>query len=169
MSATRRATYDFDLDAHEYMHGVYLEDEFAQALYLEGLGFQSYEVLDIRRTEDGGVHRRIRVCPRTNAPAPVRKALGNTQEYTERGALDPGGTVWRYTVVPAALASKIQINGSQRVESLGEGRCRAHFEGTFEVKIFALGGAVERFMAGQFDANLEKQAQFTRGWIQRRA
>ncbi len=168
MSTSRSKTFEFDLEPEDYLRGVYLDDAFAEALYLEGLGFQSYTVLDIQRADDGGVSRRIKVCPRTNAPAPVRKALGSTQEYEEQGSLDASTGVWRYTVIPAALSRKIRITGTQRVESAGSGRCRAHFDATFEVKIFAVGGAVERFMASQFDDNLAKQADFTRRWIQSR-
>ena len=156
-------SYRFDLDPVTYMREVYLNPEFVRALYLEGLGFEAAEVLD--QSESGGVIRRkLRVCPKMNAPSVVRKVLGGTQEYVEDGHLDASGLVWSYTVTPATMAKKMSIGGDQRVSANGDG-CTATFNAYFRAKIIGVGGAIEKFMVSQFRDNLEAQNTFTKRWI----
>lgn len=165
MSTTRTTSFELEADAEHYFRRVYLDAEFARRMYLEGLGFLAYELLEWEESPDGVARRRIRVCPSSTAPRVVQKVLGSSQEYEERGETDPRGLVWRYQVIPKTLASKISVRGTQRVEALAPGRCRAHFEATFTAGIFGVGGAIERFMAAQFDDNLARQRAFTQRWL----
>lgn len=168
MSTTRTATHELDIDADTYLHGVYLAEDFTRSLYLDGLSFERYELLSLACTPEGGVERRLRACPMSNAPAVVQKVIGS-QEYDEVGSLGPGQRTWRYRVLPRSLPDKLRIQGTQVVAPLGPGRCQVTFECTFEASIFAVGGVVERFMASQFEENVARQLAFTRAWLQRLA
>ena len=163
MKCTIRAS--FPISPETYLHEVYLTAEFTRAMYIDGLGFESAEI--ISQDDSGGLlKRKLRVRPTMNAPKIVRKALGATQEYVETGELDAHG-IWHYEVTPATLASKISITGEQRVIAK-EGGCEAIFDADFVVRIFGVGGIIEKFMVGQFEENLAKQTTFTHRWIAER-
>jgi hypothetical protein len=155
--------YQFPISPATYMNEVYLNAEFTRSMYLDGLMFEKADIVS-HETVGGRVHRSLQVRPKMNAPAIVKKVLGATQEYLEAGELDESGLLWTYTVTPSTLASKITIAGSLRVVPTADG-CEAQYTGNFNVKIFGAGGAIEKFMVGQFTDNLEKQSRFTRQWI----
>ena len=166
MSQTAREHFPLPIAADRYLQEVYLDPEFTASLYRDGLGFSVYETLSLDRDADGGVtSRRMRLSPPSNAPKVVQKVLGATQEYEERGRLD--GDTWRFEVIPATMASRISVQGSQRAEPAGDGRCRVEVELCVAVKILGVGGAVERFMLSQFGDNIARQQTFTQRWLDR--
>jgi hypothetical protein len=169
MSTTRKLTLDFAISAESYIYDLYFSEEFSKALYLEGLGFSRCEQISFDRTAANHIQRTLRLCPAMNAPKPVQKVLGDTQQYDEIGSFTPATNTWSYNVIPSTMASKIQTVGQMAVEASGPNRCTIHFEVTFDVKLFGVGKVIERFMASQFDDNLSKQKRFTEDWIAQRS
>ena len=88
-------------------------------------------------------------------------ALGAGEANAEEGRFDAGAGVWSYRIVPAHLGDRIVITGNQRAEEAGAGRCRVTSVLRFDVRMPAVGGLVEKFVAKQFEENLEKQTAFT--------
>ncbi len=152
------------MGAADWLFGVYLNADYCVALHSEGLNFEHVELVDVVTEGNRVRSRRIVARPRSNAPKVVQKVLGTTQEYEQPGHL-VSDLEWRYRVVPATLSNKITIDGVLRVVPLGPARCRAEFEATFDVSIFGVGAAVERFLVSQFDENMSKQAAFAQRWV----
>ena len=165
MSITRHLELHFPISAERYIHELYFSEEFAQAMYMKGLGFTRCDHLDMTKADDGRIHRKLRLCPAMNAPKPVQKVLGDTQQYDEVGTYDPALQTWSYEVIPATMASKVKTIGKMAVQSVADNKCTVVFEVTFDVKIFGVGKVIERFMASQFDDSLEKQKHFMDNWI----
>lgn len=165
MSTTRSVSFELKISPDEYVKGVYLDPDFTRALYDEGLAFVQYSEVELHRSEDGSVRRHLRLTPPSNAPKVVQKALGKSQDYDEYGELDTAGR-WTYRVVPKTMGNRISVEGSMSTQATPAG-CRVTFQATFSVSIFGVGSAVERFMAGQFEDNLQKQEAFTRRWLAR--
>ena len=167
MSITRKLELDFAISQATYLHELYFSADFASALYLEGLQFSRCEQLRFERGADGSIDRTLRLCPTMNAPKPVQKILGDTQQYDEIGSFSPASNTWSYEVVPATMANKVKTIGRMTVQPKGPSQCTVSFEVTFDVHIFGVGKVIERFMASQFDDNLRKQKDFTESWIAR--
>ena len=165
MVTTRDRSFELPIEADAYLRGVFLNEDFAREMHLRGLEFEHFEVLEFETAPSGEVRRRLRVRPRMNAPAAVRKVLGGTQQYEESGRLAPGSRDWIYGVVPSTLQNRISIAGTQRVEPVQAASCRVTFEIRFEVRMLGVGRAIERFMADQFEDNLKRQEAFTRQWL----
>ena len=165
MSTTRKLILNFPISADAYLHEMYFTAEYARGLYMDGLGFSVCDQLRFEQNASGRIERTLRLCPTMNAPKPVQKVLGETQQYDEIGTFDPSTRTWRYEVIPSTMASKIKTIGRMTVDPQGESGCKVTFEVTFDVKIFGVGSLIERFMASQFDENLTKQEQYTRSYI----
>ncbi len=166
MSTTETRSFELPIAADRYLAEVFLDATFTEQLYREGLGFADYEVLEHRPGSGGALTRRLRLCPPMhNAPKVVQKVLGKTQEYEERGQLASGADAWRFEVIPATMAKRISVTGSQRAEPAGDGRCRVVVELKVKVSIMGVGGAIEKFMMGQFTDNIAKQRTFSERWL----
>lgn len=166
MSTTETRSFDLPIAADRYLAEVFLDATFTERLYRDGLGFADYEVLEHRPGDGGALTRRLRLCPPMGgAPRVVQKVLGKTQEYEERGQLAPRGDTWRFEVIPATMARRISVTGTQRAEPAGEGRCRVVVELSVTVSIMGVGGAIEKFMMGQFTDHIAKQRAFTERWL----
>ena len=63
------------------------------------------------------------------------------------------------------MAKRISVTGSQRAEPAGDGRCRVVVELKVKVSIMGVGGAIEKFMMGQFTDNIAKQRTFSERWL----
>lgn len=159
------STHEFEiaLDADRYLTDVFFNPDFTRALHLDGLDFESFEVLS-RSEDDGLIKRRLRATPKTSMPKVVRKVFGNSQTYVEDGTQGADKT-WRYTISPASAGKRISIQGRLEVQPAGDGRCKPRFTLDVSAKIPMVGGAVEKFILKQFGDNLRKQEAFTRKWV----
>src|SRR5215831_866098 len=70
-----------------------------EKLVLVGLGFPSYELLELEENEREIV-RRVRITPKVELPAVVQKALGGNFSYAEELRLDRSKSTARITWTP---------------------------------------------------------------------
>lgn len=155
----------FETDADSYWSKVFFDPEYNKRLYLDALGFKGFELLELTG-EHGGVRtRRIRVEPKTDAPAVVSKLIGGDITYVEDGRFDPKTQIWSFTTTPSKLADKIRISGKFWVEPRGEKRIERACETEIEVKIFGVGGAVESFIEKTTRDSYAKTEAFTNAFI----
>src|SRR6185436_13653348 len=108
---------------------------------------------------------RLRFTQRMDAPAPVRKIFGETTSMEEDGRFDPATRRWRFRMIPDRMADKIDITGETWLEERGPGRVERVSELSVGVRIFAVGGLVEQFIAKETETSNAKQAEFTRRYI----
>ena len=161
-----KVTYShiFNCDADTYWTKIFLDPDFNRSLYLDGLKFPEYEILEERDTGNTVV-RRCRVLPKQDAPAVIQKAVGGKFSYVEEGTFDKTTKRYRFKVVTASMADKIHTDGEMRVEPAGDKRCKRIMDMNIEVKIFGIGGMVESFVSKSMQDSYDQAAAFTNKWI----
>jgi hypothetical protein len=135
----------------------FFDEESRRRQEVEGCGSQVFRVLE-KSTREGKLFQRAEAVDRTDAPAAVRKLLGETTRVVEEALWEPGSNVVHLTYTPERMTNRIRMAGTQRTEALGDGRCRVIADFEVEVQIFGIGGMVERLLAKELPARHRKAA-----------
>jgi len=154
---------DVNTDAETFWSRIFFDPEYNQALY-KSLGFPEAEVLE-QRDDGGAIIRRVRVVPKNDAPAPIRKLVGDRFSYVEEGRFDKATKRFQFRVVTSAMADKIKTEGEMRAEVVGPKLMKRVTEMTIDVKIFGIGGMVEGFVSKSTQDSYAQAAAFTNRWI----
>lgn len=166
MRYTIKHTIATDVDT--FWNKVFFDPEFNRALFVDALGFTTYEVLEDRTEPSGVRHRRIECTPKVVMPAAARKVLGESAGYTEVGRYDPTKRKYFVDVVPNVAADKIKTTSECSVEPRGDKRCERLVMVDNTVKIFGLGTLVEGYIEQQTRDLYNRGADFTNQWIKDR-
>lgn len=112
------------------------------------------------------VVRHVHVEPQgREIPGPVAKLLGQSRfGYVEELEFDFGTNegVWR--TIPTILPDKVTTGGTLRFVSESNGTRRI-VHGDIEVRVFGIGGIVERFICSDAEKSYADAAEFTRRWV----
>lgn len=115
--------------------------------------------------QDGVLKRRVRVRANRQLPRPVAKILGAEYiEYTEHLEYRWGSFRGTWRTISAVLPDKVETQGLFRFEDSVAGVQRI-VEGTVRVKIFGVGGLVEKGVVEDVRTSYDNAARFTREWI----
>ena len=156
----------FDTDAESYWEKVFFDPEYNKRLYSkEGLDFKAFEILSMTGNPGENRVRRLRTEPKSDAPAVVKKLIGDGLAYTEDGNYDATKKLWTYKITTSKLADKINIGGRFWVEPKGEKKCERVSEVELKVDIALVGGTVEKFIEKTTRESYEKTFQFTKKFI----
>lgn len=169
MKFTIRHPYAIEPEA--FWREVFFDAEYNNKLYLEGLRFEGFEVLEETNPADGRCTRKVRVKPRFDAPAAVRGLVGDSMSYVEDGRLElagPNAPRWISKVLPSALPDKTKVSAEMWLERTGPGQSDRVAVFDVEVKVFGVGGMVEKFLEKSMRENYEKAAAFTNEWVKAR-
>jgi hypothetical protein len=169
MKFTIRHPYAIEPDA--FWRELFFDAEYNRKLYLEGLRFEGFEVLEETNPPDGRRTRKVHVKPRFEAPAAMRSMIGDSMSYVEDGRLEltgPNTPRWISKVLPSAMADKTRVTAEMWLERTGPGQSDrvANFE--IEVKMFGVGGMVEKMLEKSMRENYQKAAEYTNEWIRGR-
>ena len=168
--ATKIQTRDhFAVTPEQFWDEVFFDETYNQKLYTDALGFTG---LDIQKMEGGPGEARHRVMvaePKSEMPAVMKKIGGNSVAYAGTGPFDPKTGSWTYRVVTNKVGDKVKIGGKLWCEPKGDDGCIRIAEVEIEVKIFGVGGTIEKFIEKQTRESYEKTATFTNQWIAERA
>lgn len=143
---------------------VFFDQEYNKRLYLDGLGFSAYEILEQRETPDT-ITRKVKGTPKMNVPGPIAKLLGSSFSYVEDGSFDRATRLWKWKVTPSALAEKTRNEGSLRVEPVGADRVRRIAEIFVEAKVFGVGGLIESSLEKQLREGWDASVPFMHKWL----
>lgn len=157
-------SHEFSTDPETFWSKIFFDPEYNRTLYLQGLKFPEYELLE---EHDNGseVVRKVRVTPKQEAPAAVQKLVGGRFSYVEEGRFDKTTRRYRFRVVPSTMADKIRAEGELRAEPVGPKTMRRVVDMTIEVKVFGVGGIVEGFVSKSMQESYAQAAAFTNHWI----
>lgn len=142
---------------------TFLDDAYATALYMEGLGFRSFKILDRTATS-----RRTLCVPKINLPGPLAKLVGDTFAYEEHGTLDPEKGEWTWRMVqPDKPDGKkmISTRGTTRLSTTSSDACRRSDEVVVEANVFGLGGMIESTIEKEVRAGWAKEIAFMKAWL----
>jgi hypothetical protein len=112
------------------------------------------------------LHRETRAAADRELPAPVAKIVGaNRLEYVEVLDYEMGGYRGDFKILPAFLRDKLEITGTLEFRA-GPGATTTRIvTGDIQVRIFAVGGLVEKFVCAELEKSYADAARFTQGWI----
>lgn len=157
----------FNTDADTFWSKVFFAPDYNTGLYLEGLGFKSYEAISLEEKPDGSKTRRFRTEPKAEAPAVVTKLIGGSLTYEETGSFDAKTKVWTYQVRTSKMADKIRIGGRYWLEPRGDKKVERICEVDISVDVFGVGGVVEGFIEKTTRETYVKATDFTNEYIRK--
>ena len=164
---TIRHTFPIDVDT--FWAKVFFDEEYNRRLYTEALGFTGFKQLEKKEDADGAIRRKIWMEPRFDAPAVLKKVVGDSLSYTELGRFDPKTKKWHYEITPSRYPEKITIRGDFWAEARGEKQIERICTVEIDARIFGIGGALEGYIEKQTKESYEQTAAFTRKWIAEKA
>ena len=133
--------------------------EFLRRLNVEGMKIQAYESLE--RNVDGNLWTmKNRITPQDNMPGFLKKLIGGGFNYEETVSHQKGSDTITGTMIPSVMRDKLRMGYTMRVRPDGDNACRRSMEWEVEVKIFGVGGQIEKFAAGEIERGMETSAQY---------
>lgn len=120
-----------------------------------------YTVLE-ERSEGGRTFTRTRIAPRRELPLIAQKALGQPRfSYVQEVDADDTALATRWRVLSDIFPEKVKCGGTSRVVATAAG-CERIIEGSIEVAIPFVGGAVERQIVTEIERSYERAAEVIR-------
>lgn len=164
MTERVRVEHDFDCSQQQFWQ-TFLSADYNRAMFVDDMKFRRWEIVELIEEGDR-VRRAVEVQPYVGElPAAIKKVIGDTVKYREEGTLDLSKHRYDLRVVPGILPGKIQVTGSQYTTELSEEKTRRIFEATVEVKVFGVGGLIEKQIASDMKKSYERGASFTQKYI----
>ena len=150
---------------HEFT-GISL-DEYEQLYFDEGFNESLCKAVNLDRTlvsraiEDRTIERAVKVGPDREVPKPVAKVIGaNKIEYTEHLKYTFGAHQGSWYTISSIMSDKVDTRGTFGFEELPDGVLR-WVDGEIKVKIFGVGGLVEKFIVADIERSYQQAADFT--------
>lgn len=145
--------------------GVFLDEKYNQALFCDYLKFPMWRVAELADGE-AEMKRTIEVEPYVgDLPEVIKKVVGDQIRYREVGRLDKARKEYSVEVVPARMADKIFVKGKQTTEAMGEHQVRRVFVAEITVKVFGVGGLIEKRIAQDLVRSYDLGAKFTNRYV----
>lgn len=138
---------------------VTFDPEFARRMNLEAMQASQYEVLE-RSVEGPEWRMRSKMAPKDNMPGFIKKLVGDAFSTTETLSRASGSDRATSQIVPSVMRDKMSMRYELKVVPEGEGACRRIMDWEIDVKIFAIGGQVEKFAAGEIERAMDASARF---------
>jgi hypothetical protein len=127
---------------------------------------------ELVRLDVKGKHltRVVKAAPRgREIPGPVAKVLGAGRiEYVEHIEYDLGTYAGTWKSISSVMTDKVLSSGTFRFVPTGTGVTRI-VEGDVTVKVFGVGGMIERFIIADVEKSYDAAAQFTREYLAKKA
>ena len=142
---------------------VFLDGAYVRSLYMEGLGFKGFEVLEM-----GDASRKLRIVPKLNVPAVLARLVGDAFAYEEHGVLDRAKSEWTWRMVQpggTSMPELVSTRGWVRVEAVGEGECRRSDAMESRGRSSVLGGVIEAAAEKEARSAWSKELPFFREWL----
>jgi hypothetical protein len=156
-----RHSMECDVDA--YWKCVF-DEEYNRRLYNEVLKFRDFRV--ISQTEEGPRRsRKIYLNPAVaDLPGPIAKVVGDLS-WHEEGTFDATTKRYAFQIIPASLPDKSTITGEIWCEPRGPKSVERIARLRAEVKVFMVGGLIEKRIFDDTRKSYEAAARFTSEFV----
>jgi hypothetical protein len=163
--ATLEVEHTFNCSEATFWDRIFLDPEYNERLFMTELKFPVWR--EVSREERGGaLHRVLEVVPYVgDLPAALKAVVGEGIGYQERGVLERAAGRYRVEVVPNRMAEKISVKVEMATTAEGDNRCRRKARAEATVKIFGVGGAIEKRLLSDLERSYQKSADFTNRFI----
>lgn len=156
-------TYNCSEDT--FWNKVFFDADYNTRLFKEALEFPGYEVAS-QDENDKEIRRVVNVVPKLGPmPGPVKKLIGDGLGYAEDGTFDKTTRRYKIKITPNKMADKIRIEGVLYTKPAGDNKLTRIFEAKVDVKIFGVGGLVEKQIIGDMEVSYAKGAEFTNKYV----
>lgn len=132
---------------------------YIKRMNLEAMNVQSYEPISHKVDGDAWVMFN-KVTPQDNMPGFLKKIIGTTFSYEEETRHQKGSDTATVTMTPNVMRDKVKMAYRLRAVPDGDSACRRIMEWEIEVKIFGVGGQIEKFAAGEIERGMDNSARF---------
>ena len=134
-----------------------------EAYYPSRIGLQAYEVIETKET-DQYVYRRVRVVPQIPSAAQslvnkVLKMNGIAYEETQKRYKDPKRMWLEWGTLLPMVQDKIHIEGTLEFVPVDDRSCKRILRGDVQVKVFGVGGQIEKMIISGVTDTYEKMAR----------
>lgn len=144
---------------------AFFDDDCSREQY-DLVGVRSFEV--VHRHDDGDtLVRAVRVIPKRDFPAFMRKVFGTSLGFTETTTLHREDGYAETRVVPDMLAKRVNIAGKHSVIEADSGGLARVFEGHIEVALPLVGGRIEQLVYKDLAKSYEQSSAVTQAWLDR--
>lgn len=163
--ASLEVEHIFNCSEATFWDRVFLDPEYNERLFKTELKFPVFR--EVSREERGGaLHRLVEVVPYVGElPGALKAVIGEGIGYEERGVLDRAAKSYKVVVVPNKLADKLSIKVDLWTIADGDQRCRRKARAEASVKIFGVGGTIEKRILSDLERSYQKSADFTNRFI----
>lgn len=122
-------------------------------------GLKKRDLVEEKIAPDGSRDRRVRMEPNVTLPGPIQKFVGNeTITYDEVSHYDAAKKTVTYHIDSKAN-DRIKVSGTITFVPDGTG-VRRKIDGVIEVKVFGVGGVIEKFVEQETQKGYAKIAVF---------
>jgi len=121
--------------------------------------------LEKRELKDGRLQRVVRIAADRELPATVAKVIGASRiEYAEHLDYRMGSYHGLWKTISSVLTEKVDSHGTFGFATTRDGVMRV-VEGEVNVKIFGIGGVIERFIVADVERSYDDAAHYTQKWL----
>lgn len=160
-----RIEHQLGVSAPDYWR--FLFDPELEVAVKQAAGLKRFDVKT--RHEGAAMVREVEVLPNIEVPAMIAKLVGDNIGYHETDRVPKTGAMrYEWLVVSHALPDKLAMGGSFVVEPAGSRCCQRVIEGEVKVKIFGVGGIVEKFIVFEVEKTYAIVAREQERWIRAR-
>ncbi len=163
MQFTLRDRYACNAD--RFWREVFFEEAYNTPLYRDALRFEAFDLLSLTLDDAGNRQRRVRVKPRLDAPAAVRKVIGDSLTYIEEGRFDAAAQRWHARTLPSVRADKISIVTEMWMEPVNDHEADRVARFDVNVSMFGVGRLFEKFVEKTLRDSYDRSAEFTNRWL----
>ncbi|MCH2108150.1 MAG: DUF2505 domain-containing protein [Polyangiaceae bacterium] len=144
---------------------LFRSQDYNQNIFLKRMNFPRWEITRLEEKGDR-VERTVEVEPYIGElPPAVKKVIGERICYREEGSLNIPEKCYELRVISNVLPSKILVSGSQRTEKVDEHTVNRIFEMEVQVKIFGVGGLIEKSIVADLKKGYNLGAVYTNEYI----
>lgn len=163
--ATLEIEHTFNCSEATFWDRIFLDPDYNERLFKNELKFPVWR--ELSREERGGVlHRVVEVVPYVGElPAALKAVVGEGIGYEERGVLDRNAKTYKVSVVPNKMADKLSVKVDLWTVADGDKRCKRKARAEATVKIFGVGGTIEKRLLADLERSYTKSAEFTNRYI----
>ena len=126
---------------------------------LEGCDTVAFEVRQ-QRHENGVAEQESVMEVKVDAPGPVRKVFGQTTRIVESGTKKDTDDFCSVVFRSEKIGDKATMAGTLRCVEQSDGTSQVTLELDLKVKIFGIGGMVEKIVAEQLAEHFQKDAKW---------
>jgi hypothetical protein len=166
MAENVRIEHTFACSEDTFWDKLFFDEEYNRRMHMDTLHFALWR--EVSREDRGDHLARVVECepPLGDLPGPIQKVVGDGLRYREEGRFQKSPRRYTVHVVPNRLADKMSVEAQLTTAPLGDNQCKRIFTATVNVKIFGVGGMIEKRIASDLQRSYDAGARFTTKYLQ---